>query len=205
MPRRRSRSSTSANRYYAGRGDLVLVCIDTERLKSELRWETAASIGQDFPHIYGPLNLDAVTQALEFKPGADGTFEALPEGIELQRYGDSLWLRAVNHDGSPHWAHPALREQVGDGLIVTRTGFGTIVAREKGAFTSNWFTRGHYWPDRWFNVIRLQNPDGRLDGYYCNIAQAHRVRRRHRALRRHAARRPRLRQRRRVPELAAAR
>jgi len=161
----------TANRYYAARNDLVLVAVDTDRLQSELRWDHAASVGQEFPHIYGPLNLDAVTQALEFKPAPDGRFEALPLGLERQSYGDSLWLRAVNHDGTPHWGHPALRADVSEGRIITRTGYSTIVAREDGAFTSNWATRGHYWPDRWYNVIRLQNPDGRLDGYYCNIAR----------------------------------
>jgi uncharacterized protein (DUF952 family)/protein associated with RNAse G/E len=162
----------TANRYYAGRSDLVLLSIDTDRLTSDLRWEPAASVGEEFPHIYGPLNLAAVTQALEFKPGRDGqTFEALPPGLDHERYTDSLWLRAENHDGTAHWAHPALRHEVAEGRIVTRTGMSTIVAREKGAFTSNWFTRGHYWPDRWYNVIRLQNPNGSLDGYYCNIAR----------------------------------
>ena len=33
----------TANRYHEGRGDLVLLAIDTERLASELKWEMAAS------------------------------------------------------------------------------------------------------------------------------------------------------------------
>jgi uncharacterized protein (DUF952 family)/protein associated with RNAse G/E len=161
----------TANRYYAGRDDLVLLSIDSERLSSELRWEMAASVGQEFPHIYGPLNLDAVTQALELRPADDGRFVALPAGLDFERYGDSIWVRAENIDGSDHWGHPALFGHVEEGFVQTRTGYGTVVARESGAFTSNWSTRGHYWPERWFNVIRLQNPAGGLDGYYCNIAR----------------------------------
>jgi uncharacterized protein (DUF952 family)/protein associated with RNAse G/E len=161
----------TANRYYGGRTDLALVCIDTDRLASELRWEAAPSVGQEFPHIYGPLNLDAVTQALEFRPDEHGIFMTLPGGLDQEHYADSLWLRAENHDGSFHWAHPALFGRVEEGFVQTRTGYATVVARESGAFTSNWSTRGHYWLNRWFNVIRLQNPDGHLDGYYCNIAR----------------------------------
>jgi uncharacterized protein (DUF952 family)/protein associated with RNAse G/E len=161
----------TANRYYGGRTDLALLCIDTERLTSELRWEMVPSVGQDFPHLYGPLNLDAVTQALEFRPDEHGIFVSLPPGLERENYGDSIWLRAENHDGSFHWAHPALFGRVEEGFVQTRTGQATVVARESGPFVSNWSTRGHYWLNRWFNVIRLQNPNGQLDGYYCNIAR----------------------------------
>lgn len=161
----------TANRYYARRTDLVLLAIDTERLVSELRWEKSPSVGEEFPHIYGPLNVDAVTQALEFRPTEDGIFVALPHGLIREGYDGSLWVRAENHDGSNHWAHPALFGRTEKGFVQTRTGLATVVARENGAFTSNWSTRGHYWLDRWYNVIRLQNANGGLDGYYCNIAR----------------------------------
>jgi 2-C-methyl-D-erythritol 4-phosphate cytidylyltransferase len=62
-----------ANSLFSGRSDLVLLCIDDGKLNSELRWEN--SEGMVFPHLYGPLNTDAVIAALEFKEGDDGTFE----------------------------------------------------------------------------------------------------------------------------------
>ena len=40
--------------------DLVLLEIDPARLNSELRVEEVPEAGDSFPHIYGPLNLDAV-------------------------------------------------------------------------------------------------------------------------------------------------
>jgi uncharacterized protein (DUF952 family) len=44
--------------FYAGCGDLVLLVIDTDGL--DVRYEP---VGDDvFPHIYGPLPLDAVTE-----------------------------------------------------------------------------------------------------------------------------------------------
>ncbi|HEX4189961.1 MAG TPA: DUF952 domain-containing protein [Marmoricola sp.] len=40
--------------------DLVLLEIDPARLIAELRIEEVPEAGDTFPHIYGPLNLDAV-------------------------------------------------------------------------------------------------------------------------------------------------
>jgi uncharacterized protein (DUF952 family) len=43
-----------------------------------VRDESPAGGDERFPHIYGPLNLDAVTQVLPFEPSDDGLF-SLPE------------------------------------------------------------------------------------------------------------------------------
>ena len=40
---------------------LVLLEIDPARLTCELRVEEVPEAGDSFPHLYGPLNLDAVT------------------------------------------------------------------------------------------------------------------------------------------------
>ena len=66
----------TANRYYAGWKNLVLLWVDPEKLKTELKWET--SHGAVYPHLYGPLNLDAVLQVTAFLPDADGVFRNLP-------------------------------------------------------------------------------------------------------------------------------
>ena len=47
-------------RYYKGRSDLVKLVIDTDKLQHRLAYELAPSISQEFPHIYGPINLEAV-------------------------------------------------------------------------------------------------------------------------------------------------
>ncbi|EKQ69032.1 hypothetical protein OsccyDRAFT_1639 [Leptolyngbyaceae cyanobacterium JSC-12] len=68
-----------ANLFYQGQTDLVLLCIDVDRVQPELRYDVVET-GEQFPHIYGALNLDAVVQVVEFEPNADGWFE-LPAAI----------------------------------------------------------------------------------------------------------------------------
>ncbi len=159
----------TAERHYKGFTDLILLCIDPQRLKAEMRYEFSAGGGGDFPHIYGPINLEAVRQAVAFPPTPDGGF-GLPSSVEQSIVEPGIWVCATNQDDSPHWQHPALLAGCHDGMVVTRTGFGQQVAREDGAFTSAFDTRGHYWSDRWFNVIRLDVPGTGLDGFYCNVA-----------------------------------
>jgi uncharacterized protein (DUF952 family) len=76
-----------ANAFYREQPSLVLLVIDSGRLTSELRWEAPAhpagaaapptSEEDEFPHLYGPLNMEAVVRVLDFAPGPDGNF-ALP-------------------------------------------------------------------------------------------------------------------------------
>ncbi len=51
---------------------LCLLVIDTERLVSALCDEDLDGIGISFPHIYGPLNLDAVVSVRPYERAADG-------------------------------------------------------------------------------------------------------------------------------------
>lgn len=67
-----------AKRFYHGRVGLVVMVIDTERVRSPLRYEPAD--GDHFPHLFGPLNMDAVLQVIDFSPKEDGSF-AMPERL----------------------------------------------------------------------------------------------------------------------------
>ncbi|NWF63713.1 MAG: DUF952 domain-containing protein [Chloroflexi bacterium] len=72
-----------ANAFYRGRTDLVLLMVDESRLKPELKWEPPAgppadSISQAdlFPHVFGPINLEAVIAVRDFQPNpATGLFD----------------------------------------------------------------------------------------------------------------------------------
>jgi uncharacterized protein (DUF952 family) len=42
----------------------VLLVIDTDKVRSEIVWENPDDQGRNFPHIYGQLNKDAITNVL---------------------------------------------------------------------------------------------------------------------------------------------
>jgi len=71
-----------ANRFYRGvPGDLVLLVIDPERVRAPVRFEEVPGAGLPFPHIYGPLNTDAVLAARPLAAGPDGTYTFPPEAL----------------------------------------------------------------------------------------------------------------------------
>jgi uncharacterized protein (DUF952 family) len=75
-----------AEKYYPGQHGLLLLVIDPARLASELKWEPPAEgnpppgvpEGDLFPHIYGPLNLDAVVKVHDLEANPDGHYSLPP-------------------------------------------------------------------------------------------------------------------------------
>lgn len=68
-----------ANAIYRNQTGLVLLVVDTQRVTHEIRWEPGTDKPDElFPHIYGPLNLDAVTRVVDFPPNPDGSFSLPP-------------------------------------------------------------------------------------------------------------------------------
>ena len=63
-----------ANIRFKGRTDLVLLHVDSTRLTAPVTYENLEGGADPFPHVYGPLNLDAVIEVVAFQPEADGTF-----------------------------------------------------------------------------------------------------------------------------------
>jgi uncharacterized protein (DUF952 family) len=49
-------------RYYKGQKDLLLLYVDETKLTAELKYELASSVNEMFPHLFGRLNIDAVTE-----------------------------------------------------------------------------------------------------------------------------------------------
>jgi len=84
----------TANRYFRGRADLILLCIDAARVADTLRYEPPAPLavardpgmpgarsgapddraGELFPHLHGPLRPDAVVEIVPFPCAPDGSF-----------------------------------------------------------------------------------------------------------------------------------
>ena len=51
-------------RYYAGKTDLVKLVIDTDKLTSKYVFDWSPSTQDTFPHVYGTINADAVTEVI---------------------------------------------------------------------------------------------------------------------------------------------
>ncbi len=76
-----------ANKYYSGAHNMVLLNIDPARLTSKLIFEPPAHLDGSpalpheslFPHIYGPINLDAVIEIIDFPCGSNGEFVTPPQ------------------------------------------------------------------------------------------------------------------------------
>jgi uncharacterized protein (DUF952 family) len=52
-------------RYYSGQKELLKLTIDPGKLTSSLKFEMAPSVNEEFPHVYGTINLEAVVKVDE--------------------------------------------------------------------------------------------------------------------------------------------
>ncbi len=69
-----------ANLFFKGASDIKILCIDEEKTKSKIVYEDTENFGQLFPHIYGPLNLDAVFKVVDLNSDKNGQFR-LPDEL----------------------------------------------------------------------------------------------------------------------------
>lgn len=78
----REQVEDTAARFYSGQQGLVLLAIDTRRVQAEIRFDpvTLPTGETAFPHLYGPLNLDAVIRVAAFEPDSQGQFH-FPEAF----------------------------------------------------------------------------------------------------------------------------
>jgi uncharacterized protein (DUF952 family) len=58
-------------RHFSGRTGLSLIAFQAERLGATLRWEASRG-GDRFPHLYGPLPVEAAIATWPLELGADG-------------------------------------------------------------------------------------------------------------------------------------
>jgi uncharacterized protein (DUF952 family) len=70
-----------ANNFYKGQSGLILLEIEPTLLSAKLKWEPPSGgtpppgvpVGDQFPHVYGPINLDAVVNIVAFESKPDGS------------------------------------------------------------------------------------------------------------------------------------
>lgn len=67
-----------ANTFFTNLTNPILLWIDPRKLKETIRWERVDN--QLFPHLYGPLNIDAVIKINNLVPDQDHIYRTLPQG-----------------------------------------------------------------------------------------------------------------------------
>jgi uncharacterized protein (DUF952 family) len=74
-----SQVAETARKHYFGKTGLFLVAVDADALGDALRWEPSRN-DELFPHLYGELDLGAVTAILDMRARSDG-YHDIPELI----------------------------------------------------------------------------------------------------------------------------
>ncbi|MGI9354198.1 MAG: DUF952 domain-containing protein [Rhizobiaceae bacterium] len=69
----------TATKHFAGADNLVLIAVDAAKLLGKIVWEPSRG-GALFPHLYEPLNVDAVLWEKPIPLQDDGNHE-FPDGI----------------------------------------------------------------------------------------------------------------------------
>ena len=72
-----SQVAETARKYFLGQTGLLLIAVDADALGTALRWEPSRN-NELFPHLYGELDLGAVTGVLNMHARSDGTHD-IPE------------------------------------------------------------------------------------------------------------------------------
>lgn len=62
--------ATTIQRFYADVDEVILLRIDPHRLAAPVVVEDLVGTGEPFPHVYGPIPLDAVIDATPVAPAA---------------------------------------------------------------------------------------------------------------------------------------
>ena len=83
-----------ANLLFKGQYNLILLEIDPAKVVSEVRHDPVEvtrfedTAQELFPHIYGPLNPDAVVSIINFPPHVDGTFHLPAKFYKIEQSPD---------------------------------------------------------------------------------------------------------------------
>jgi uncharacterized protein (DUF952 family) len=69
-----------ADYIYPKESGIILLVIETDKLDSKVIWEDLYDLNEEYPHIYGPLNLSSIIKVVELNLNKNNKFE-LPKNI----------------------------------------------------------------------------------------------------------------------------
>lgn len=69
-----------ANKYYATAVDVQVMVVEAVEVYAAIKWEPAT--GGLYPHIYGPLNMNAVARVVPVSKNSDGLYKITPESLK---------------------------------------------------------------------------------------------------------------------------
>ena len=81
-----------------------------------------------------------------------------------------ILVRTYKYDGGEHrsWSAQVVKQE--GSLIVLDARFSDEVVHDLlGTIAVGTHSLEYYWLDRWYNVFRFAQPDGKLRNYYCNV------------------------------------
>jgi protein associated with RNAse G/E len=85
---------------------------------------------------------------------------------------DTIVVSVLKYDGREHRRWPARIARVEGPLLVLNAVFEEEIEHELlGTISSGTISTEYYWLDRWYNVFRFSDSEGRLQNFYCNINQ----------------------------------
>ena len=68
----------TANKHFKGQSGLVLLMINTNDITPVIAYEANTKNSETYPHIFGPINHEAIKEVIEFPVSNDGTFSIPP-------------------------------------------------------------------------------------------------------------------------------
>lgn len=82
--------SDVARRHFRDDNDLVLLTIDPAVVESEIVYEDLYGLGEEYPHVYGPLPMAAILSAVPY-------MTHLEEGMWRETRADPAWMDRILH------------------------------------------------------------------------------------------------------------
>jgi protein associated with RNAse G/E len=86
--------------------------------------------------------------------------------------GTTISVRAYKYDGVLHrtWTAELVRQD--ESLILLDAKFADEIVHDLlGTIAVGTHSLEYYWLNRWYNIFRFAEPDGKLRNYYCNVNQ----------------------------------